>query len=140
MVLSTALLKTPRILSLLQPQRNSMPPLRLIWRRNLLLVERAYNLLPDSVPNANGQNAIPALQNLEWCEACLYRSPIKAVRLGMDLGEETLRRWADACDHAGKRAYVHLPSAAHLPKSHSPHTWRLKRIADWIAATLLLLC
>ncbi|MEM6450984.1 MAG: heterocyst development glycosyltransferase HepC [Cyanobacteria bacterium P01_D01_bin.105] len=135
MVLSTALLKTPRILSLLQPQRNSMPPLRLIWRRNLLLVEKANSLLPN-----NAQRTIPALQNLEWCEACLYRSPIKAVRLSMNLGEETLRRWADACNHTGKRAYVHLPSAAHLPKSHSPHTWRLKRIADWLAAALLLMC
>ena len=135
MVLSTALLKTPRILSLLQPGREASAPSALTWRQHLLLIERVSNAsIQDS------SKTIPALQSLEWCEACLHCSPIKAVRLDISLGEETLRSWANVCDRTGKRSFIRLPSAAYLPKIRSPRTWRLKRVADWLAAAILLLC
>ncbi len=135
MVLSTALLKTPKVFSLLQPNDCAMSQPVLTWRRHLLLVEKAGNALSE-----NSSKTIPALQNLQWCEACLHCSPIKAVRLDINLGEKTLRSWANACDRTGKRAFIHLPTAVHLPRIRSPRAWRLKRMADWLAAVILLLC
>ncbi len=131
----TALLKTPRILSLLQPESEAIAPLALTWRRHLLLVERIKNTsVQDSLKN------IPALQSLQWREACLQHSSVKAVRLDLSLGEDALRSWANTCDRTGKHTFIRLPTAAYLPKMRSPHAWRFKRVADWLAAAILLLC
>ena len=135
MVLSTALLKTPRILSLLQPGSDAIAPPLLTWRQHLLLIESA-----SSASIRSSSKVIPALQSLQWCEACLHCSPVKAVRLDMSLGEDTIKRWASACDRTSKRTFIHLPTAAHLPKTRSPRTWQLKRVADWLSAAILLLC
>ncbi|MGC1308073.1 MAG: heterocyst development glycosyltransferase HepC [Phormidesmis sp.] len=135
MVLSTALLKTPKILSLLQPDDEAITPSALTWRQHLLLIENASNA------SAQGSSkTIPALQNLQWCEACLHCSPVKAVRLDMSLGEDTIKSWANACDRTGKRAFIRLPTAAYLPRIRAPRTWQFKRMADWLAAAILLLC
>ncbi|MEL6780593.1 MAG: heterocyst development glycosyltransferase HepC [Cyanobacteria bacterium J06597_16] len=134
MIASTALLKTPRILSLTQPDSDSLAPAMLLWRRNFLLIKAATNALPNTTSNNDAVQMLPALQNRQWFEECLRHSPVKALRLDMALGETTLRGWANVCDRTKKRVFVHLPAATHLPKHSTPLLWRFKRFADWVVA------
>ncbi len=133
MIASTALLKTPKILSLAHADSQRLAPTVLFWRRRFLLVKTADKGTPK-----NATQVIPALQNRQWVEECLRRSPVKAVCLDIGLGESTLRGWAEACDRTGKRAFIHLPATATLPHARSPWTWALKRYADWLVAASLV--
>lgn len=135
MMTSTALLKIPRILPLDQLNTQSLAPVMLFWRQNFLLIKPASGLAPKQT-----EQILPALQNRQWFEYCLRYSPVKAVRLDMLLGEDTLRDWADACDRTGKRTFIHLPSASCLPRIRAPWRWGLKRLADWLVAASLLVC
>lgn len=130
MTFTTAFLKTPKVLSLASKgDRPSACPV-LVWRQNRLLITVAEKV------DAAGQ-FIPALQNQQWFEDCLKNSPVSSVRLDMALGEAALKDWANACNLTGKRAYVHLPTATYLPRLRAPMAWRVKRVADWLAATLI---
>lgn len=137
MTSSTALLKTPKVLSLVKPDNQNLKPSVLFWRQRWLLIKAATG--PISVgARRRLVDSLPALKNQQWSEACLRRSSIKAVRIDMQLGEETLNSWATACLHTGKRIFVHLPAATRLPKIRAPLAWGFKRLADWtIAASLL---
>ena len=131
MMPSTALLKMPKVLPLAQSESQSLEKCRLLWRRQLLLIRSA-----SSAP----AHLIPALRNPQWFESCLKQSPIKLVRLEMNLGEEALKSWANACATAHKRVFIHLPAATGLPKARSPIAWWFKRIADWLTAASLTVC
>ncbi len=133
MTLSTTLLKTPRVLTLTQSDGEVLCRSVLLWRQQLLLIKT-----PSADNHDSTAQPVPALQNLQWFKACLQLSPVKAVRLDMDMGEAALKRWAEACTVAGKPVFVHLPTAAYLPKSRRRLAWWFKRMADWVAATVLL--
>jgi lipopolysaccharide/colanic/teichoic acid biosynthesis glycosyltransferase len=138
MTMTTALLKTPRILSLAREGEN-FPRLTLRWRRRLLLIKAADPNTTAEIDSQEKGQTLPALQNLKWSESCLKLSPVKAVRLEMDLGETAVRQWAEVCASTGKRVFVHLPAAACLPKRRAPFSWIIKRMADWIVAIALLI-
>ncbi len=134
MVPSTALLKTPRILPLTQSVDSGLAHSNLLWRRQILLIQ--------SIETAarNTSQPVPALQNPQWFKDCLKQSPIEIVWLDMNLGEAALSQCADACASTGKRVLVHLPTTQSLPKLRSPLAWRIKRMADWLAAAGLVAC
>lgn len=134
MTLSTALIKTPRVLPLAQPGSGVLDRSILLWRRQLLLIRSANDASSNRLPT------VPALQNLQWFEACLRQSPVELVRLDMSLGEEALRSWANACANTHKRVFVRLPAATHLPKLRTPVAWQFKRLADWLVAAGLVVC
>lgn len=133
MIASTTLLKTPRILSLAQPDAQPLAPALLFWRQNFLLIKGAIN----TANNKSAAQVLPALKNQQWFEACLKNSPVKALQLDMVLGETTLSSWANACARTGKRAFVQLPTATGMPQHRAPWSWRLKRTADWLVAAAL---
>lgn len=134
MTSSTALIKTPKVLPLAQPGSGVLDCSILLWRRQLLLIRSANEASSKRLP------AVPALQNLQWFEACLRQSPVELVRLDMSLGEEAIRSWANACANTHKRVFVRLPAATHLPKLRTPVAWQFKRLADWLVAAGLVVC
>lgn len=134
MTSSTALIKTPKVLPLAQPGSGVLDCSILLWRRQLLLIRSANEASLKRLP------AVPALQNLQWFEACLRQSPVELVRLDMSLGEEAIRSWANACANTHKRVFVRLPAATHLPKLRTPVAWQFKRLADWLVAAGLVVC
>ncbi len=135
MISSTALLKTPKILPLAQSNDKSLTSSRLEWRQQLLLIRAVDKRVPRSM-----RTIIPALQSLQWFEACLSRSAVKIVRLDMGLGASVLKSYAKAGTNVGKRVFLHLPAANYLPRVRSPLTWRCKRAADWLVAAGLVVC
>jgi len=135
MISSTALLKTPKILSLAQSSEKALAYSRLRWRRQLLLIQAADERVPSAM-----RTTIPALQSLQWFEACLNRSAVKIIRLDMSLGASVLKSCALAGTNAGKRVFLHLPAATYLPKVRSPLAWGCKRAADWLVAAGLVVC
>jgi lipopolysaccharide/colanic/teichoic acid biosynthesis glycosyltransferase len=85
------------------------------------------------------QPHLPALENEQWLVECLKHSGVRLIRIVPDLGEPSLKFWAEACDKASKSIFLRLSAAAQLPSSRCPLRWWLKRLIDWSAATLLLL-
>lgn len=135
MASTTVLLKTPKVLKIgapSQPGCNSNPLADSVlrWRLNKLVVTAGIHR-PGMVT--------PALQNLQWLADCLTHSRVKAVCLDVDLGEAALLGWADLCHAARKHAVLRLPHLPHLPSQRYPVAWAIKRLADWVAALLLLL-
>jgi lipopolysaccharide/colanic/teichoic acid biosynthesis glycosyltransferase len=134
MISTTVLLKTPKVFQVSQaPTRagaTTLVPAQLQWRQNLLLVKAAIT---------SPKVTIPALQNQEWFRDCLHHSPIKAARLDLNLGEETIKAWADTCESAGKSVFLTVPTTATVPGHCYPLSWKLKRVADWLVAWTLLL-
>jgi lipopolysaccharide/colanic/teichoic acid biosynthesis glycosyltransferase len=82
---------------------------------------------------------IPALKSKQWLEDCLQRSNVKGVYLDLNLNDEYLRAWADACAVAKKAAFLRLASSLRLPRYYYSLSWYIKRILDWWMAVLLLL-
>ncbi len=135
MISSTALLKTPKILSLVQSQEKILTYSRLRWRRQLLLIQTA-----DKSIQSSRRTIIPALQNLQWFEECLKHSSVKIVRMDTSLGVSAIESCAEACKNADKRVFLHLPAATYLPRVRSPLAWLCKRVADWLIAASLVVC
>lgn len=101
----------------------------LIWRQKTLIVKKV---------DYDNQH-LTSLQNPQRLIACLQRSPIERVKLDPSLGETTLTLWAEACQQAGKTAFLRLPGAAKLPHKQATTSWRLKCWSDRVAAAVLLL-
>lgn len=100
------------------------------WRQNKLLVRRR---------NLDNHPCLSTLENDQRLTECLKRSPVKLVSLDYELGETQLKRWADACEQAGKPVFLRIPSLRELPRKRHPLNWFIKRIIDVLAASLLLL-
>lgn len=114
-----------------QPQgRQLLPYTTLKWRQDKLLVRSSQSAK---------QPHLPALENQQWLIICLKHSPVKLVSLDPKLGETELKFWADACEQAGKKVFLWIPSNPQLPRNCRPVTWFLKRILDWIIALVWLL-
>lgn len=103
-------------------------PLTLSWRQNKLIVSQSEDLPASAVPS-----------NFQRLVSCLQRSPVALVKLDPTLSETQLRHWADACQQAGKAAFLRLPAASALPYRRARLFWWVKCVIDRIAALLLLL-
>lgn len=113
-----------------QKQRdNYSPRCALKWRQGQLSV---------SLEQQIKQPHLPSLESEQWLVNCLKHSPMQRLRIDPDLGETSLKLWADACEQANKAIFLRLPAAHKLPKQRSPRSWWLKRLLDWCAAALLL--
>jgi lipopolysaccharide/colanic/teichoic acid biosynthesis glycosyltransferase len=134
MISTTVLLKTPKVFQVTPIQAKTghpvITPAQLQWRQHWLLVKASI---------ASPKALIPALQNQDWFQACLANSPVKAARLDLRLGEEALKTWADNCHSAGKAVFLNVPTMAKPPKRRHYLTWLLKRVADWLAAAIILM-
>lgn len=130
MTASTILLKAPIVFQVPPTNTTSSPfeNCALIWEQNTLIVKpRVSNTEPD----------VPALKNEVWLRDCLRRSPVKRVYLDPKLEASKFKAWADICNSTKKHVYLRVPSAPDLPQIRQPILWRVKRLADWLAASLL---
>jgi lipopolysaccharide/colanic/teichoic acid biosynthesis glycosyltransferase len=84
-------------------------------------------------------NNLAALENFQWLINCLNHSATQAVCVDLDLGNEALHLWADACQKSKKKIFVRVPSSFKLPKKLYPLKWIFKRIADFFIAILLII-
>ncbi|KAM3096685.1 heterocyst development glycosyltransferase HepC [Phormidesmis sp. 146-35] len=99
------------------------------WRRKQLIVEYA---------SQNRGMVFPPIRDSQSLADCLQRSPIKLVKLDVKLGEARLRLWAQACQQAGKLAYLRIPVTRQLPRWQNSIGWWVKRSLDVFTAALLL--
>jgi hypothetical protein len=72
-----------------QHSNNYLPHCILKWRQGQLLV---------SLGNQDKQPYISAFESEQQVVECLKQSPVRLVRLDLNLGEAVLNRWADACE------------------------------------------
>jgi lipopolysaccharide/colanic/teichoic acid biosynthesis glycosyltransferase len=110
----------------------------LYWRQGQLLVQHSSLQARSHSFRQHSQPQLPPLSNQQWLVECLKRSPVRLVRVDIDLGEHDLETWAEACETSGKAMYLRLPSAAHLPQRRTRLLWRYKRVCDWGIAVLAL--
>ncbi|NET08659.1 MAG: sugar transferase [Symploca sp. SIO2B6] len=138
MTLSTILLKTP---TLFQVPTSSFSPAfvehcSLKWEQKSLIVSA---LNSRKTTNANSGEGVPALRNKTWLRDCLKRSPIKKIYLDPKIDESLLKAWANIGHETGKKVYLSVPPITKLPQAKQPQIWLTKRLADWLAAALLLI-
>lgn len=127
----TSQILSPKTVSVVEKQpARKLCPCTLKWRQGKLFVKSCKSANPPY---------FPAVENQQWLIDCLKHSPVKLVALDPKLGETELRFWADACEQAGKKVFLSIPSNPELPRKRRPITWYLKRILDWNIAVLLLL-
>lgn len=103
---------------------------RLKWKQNKLWVKAR-----------DGASALqlPAMTHSSWLQDCLRHSQVEAVCLDYSISQLDLNRWLTACAESHKPVFLRLPTSAVLPECQSPTGWRLKRVADWLGALLLLI-
>lgn len=99
------------------------------WKGKYLIVKSA---------TAAQASILPQPLDADWLVACLSRSPIKVIRLNLDLSAEMLEVWADAARRSRKDVYVSLPIVANLPQKNQPIGWLFKRMVDLVVTTLLM--
>ena len=108
----------------------SEPKYALNWRLQKLIVRASSSHPHVSLPHLN---AVP------WLVDCLRLSPIQLVKLDLAIGEAALQCWAEACQQAGKPAFVRTPTKRGFLQAERPVRWWLKRVSDRIIAAILLL-
>ena len=108
---------------------NELPSCTLKWRQGQLLV---------SLEQHNQHPYLPSLKNERWLVECLKHSPVGLIRIDSNLGEASLKFWADACEQANKAVFLRLPGAR-TSHHRCPRSWWLTRLIDCSAAILLLL-
>lgn len=79
------------------------------------------------------------IENKHWLIDCLKSSSAQLLKLDQNIGEAGIKFWANASEQAKKAVFLQLPSNDKLPKNQGQIGWMLKRLMDWVAATLLLL-
>lgn len=110
-----------------QKRSTSLLPCTLKWRKGNLWVKRAED---------SQSFVLPALESEQWLSNCLKKSPVQQVCIDPSLGEPGLKIWANACQQAGKRVFLRIPSHQ-IDKSSLG--WTIKRVMDWSVALLLVL-
>lgn len=103
---------------------------RLVWRQRKLIVKQTSE--QETIP-------LSALEHFDSLVDCLSRSPVEMVLLDPTLGDDQLKFWANACQKAGKSAYLRLRSNPQAPHKQRPLYWQTKRILDWAVACLMLI-
>ena len=100
------------------------------WRqKNLWISKEAKN---------NGYT-FPALTRKYWLVKCLSNSSIKRICIDRDLGERSIKLWADSCQQSQKPVYLRINSYSELPNCRQTIYWRFKRVLDWLAAVFVLI-
>ncbi|MEM8612782.1 MAG: heterocyst development glycosyltransferase HepC [Cyanobacteria bacterium P01_H01_bin.105] len=130
MTTSTVLLKAPIVFQVPPTKSTSsvFEDCTLTWAQDALIVRPRFSRVEPQ---------IPALKNKVWLIDCLRRSPVKRVYLDPKLESSKFKAWADICNATKKQVYLRVPSAPDLPQMRQPLLWRVKRLADWLAAALL---
>ncbi|MEM6398878.1 MAG: heterocyst development glycosyltransferase HepC [Cyanobacteria bacterium P01_D01_bin.116] len=100
------------------------------WRRNQLLV------MSSGIVK---QPYMPLLDTYESLRECLEHSSVRLVRIDPKLGEEKVRLWADAATSASKPIYLRISAGQKQPKPNSYLLWWLKRLSEWMIASVVLL-
>jgi lipopolysaccharide/colanic/teichoic acid biosynthesis glycosyltransferase len=101
------------------------------WRQNQLILCDSQDVQKPY---------LPPLESPAWLTACLQRSPVRLVKLPLDLSESEIKIWADACANVCKAVFLQIPNTIQLPQKQKRIRWWFKRVVDWsIAACLLLL-
>jgi hypothetical protein len=120
-----------KIYSSAEQQHSShyLPHCILKWRQGLLFV---------SLGQQTTQPYISAFETKQQLVECLKQSPVRLVGLHPNLGEATLKLWADACEQANKPVFLRGTIQKKFQKqgqlSIQPKQWM-----DSIVAFLLLL-
>ncbi|MEL6441756.1 MAG: heterocyst development glycosyltransferase HepC [Cyanobacteria bacterium J06621_8] len=130
---SNIVIQTSRLLTLdldSPKVKSYLPACNLKWRQK--------NLWVNSVAEENGYN-FPALTRKQWLVSCLRNSSIERVCLDHNLGERSLKLWADTCQQSQKPVYLRINSYGDLPNCRQTFYWGVKRILDWLSAGLLLM-
>ena len=110
-------------------QDNNSSRCTLKWRQGQLLVSLEQRLC---------RPYLPSLENEQWLVECLKHSSVRLVRINPNLGEASLKFWADACEKASKTVFLCLSPAHKLHSQQRLLSWWV-RLIDWSAAALLLL-
>lgn len=112
-----------------QHSSHYLPQCILKWRQGLLFV---------SLGQQTKQPYISAFETKQQLVECLKQSPVRLVGLHPNLGEATLKLWADACEQANKPVFLRRTIQKKFQKqgqlSIQPKQWM-----ESIAAFLLLL-
>ena len=111
-------------------QNNNSSRCTLKWRQRQLLV---------SLEQQFCRSYLPSLESEQWLVECLKHSSVRLVRIDPNLGEASLKFWADACEQASKTVFLRLSPAHKLHSQRRLQSWWLSRLIDWSAAALLLL-
>lgn len=131
MTTSTVLLKAPIVFQV-PTAKQRIPSVFencvLTWEHDSLIVRPRYS---------KAEPEMPALKDKTWLRDCLRNSPIKRVYLDPEMDSSKFNAWADLCRATKKQAYLMVPSVSDLPQVRRPILWRVKRLADWLAACLL---
>ena len=112
-----------------QPDQAMSLNCHLSWRQRKLIVRSLAQ--QESI-------SLPPLNQADWLQNCLERSPVTLIKLDPTIGEEALTFWANACHAAKKPAYLSIRSVPDLPQKQQQLNWKVKRCLDWIVAALLL--
>ncbi|MEB3337692.1 MAG: heterocyst development glycosyltransferase HepC [Leptolyngbyaceae bacterium] len=112
-----------------EPPEEQLPSYQLNWRQGTLVGQSSEPIAADY---------LPPLDNKPWLIACLRSSPVRLVRLDLNMGAEKLKFWAEAAQEADKVVFLRIRSTYYLPHKQSPRQWRLKRLMDVVVAILLL--
>lgn len=128
---STILLSTPVVYQLMADNvdTSAFKKCSLTWKEDALIIT---SISHETV------GRLPALESKSWLQSCLKCSPIRKIYLDPAMEATTIKAWIDICGATQKQAYLKLPSNFTLPQDHDPTVWRIKRLADWLMAALLL--
>lgn len=127
------LIQTSKILNLnigSSKLENYLPVCDLKWRQKNLWIKNISD---------KGSYSFPALTRKQWLEKCLCNSWLKRVCIDPELGEKSIKLWADTCQRADKPIFLRITSNNRLPSCRQTIYWKFKRSFDWIAAAILLL-
>ena len=116
-----------------QHSNNYLPHCSLKWRQGQLFV---------SLGNQDKQPYISAFESQQQVVECLKQSPVRLVRLDLNLGEAVLNHWADACEQANKSVFIRGSVAqklSRMTRRQSQFRQQLKQLIYWIVAFLLLI-
>ncbi|PZO43361.1 MAG: UDP-phosphate galactose phosphotransferase [Pseudanabaena frigida] len=72
--------------------------------------------------------------------ADIVKSDSRLIFVQPEIGEARLKRLADICQRSDKYLLINLPQASELPEDNKIISWNLKRIFDWLAAFVILIC
>ncbi|NJR72104.1 MAG: sugar transferase, partial [Gammaproteobacteria bacterium] len=125
-------LQTSKILALALDSskiQSYLPDAELKWRQK--------NLMVNSI-TSDAELSFPALTRKQWLENCLSKSLSRRICIDLAVGERGIQLWADACDRAKKPIFMRINSHSELPNCRQTVYWRIKRMLDLLAATMIL--
>lgn len=108
----------------------NLPEYLVEWRQGQLFIKLSQQAK---------ENNLSVIEDKKLLGEWLKNSSPKLLRVEQNLGETGIKIWADASEQVKKVVFLQLPSNNKLPNKQGRISWVLKRLIDWVAATLLLL-